>query len=297
MEKKFDMTAGDVSESQDLIEKNSKSNLVDEKEDPLKIVVEISDSSPIVILFGAKTSGKTMTLIRLARYLKEKGYIIEPDRTFRPSNSEHYTQMCDSFDENIFSDAAPSGTQALSFMLVKISNKHGDPICQVLEAPGEHFFDDETDVQFPPYLNQIKGNNNPKTWIFIVELDWKNQSVRYKYANRIKEMRNEINPSDRIVLMCHKADMKKKYYYKNNPDIKHFYRDVKQQYPAIFEGHKKSNPFSRLFLAYDMDFIVFSAGDFNETLDGITKTYTPSNPKYPEVLWKKILKTVKGSWF
>ena len=36
-----------------------------EADDPNEIIVEVSSKAPVVILFGAKTSGKTMTLIRL----------------------------------------------------------------------------------------------------------------------------------------------------------------------------------------------------------------------------------------
>ena len=38
--------------------------------------------SPLVVLFGPAASGKTMTLIRLTRFLIEKGYYVVPDRLF-----------------------------------------------------------------------------------------------------------------------------------------------------------------------------------------------------------------------
>jgi hypothetical protein len=97
--------------------------------------------------------------------------------------------------------------------------------------------------------------------------------------------------------MCHKVDLKKSsYYFKQSPDKRHFYRDIKQQYPAIFAGHVNRNPLTRYFSPYDFEFILFSAGEFSTALDG-TKTYTPSNDEFPAELWRNILKTVKGGWF
>jgi hypothetical protein len=269
---------------------------IEEKEDFNKIVVEITDSSPIIILFGAQASGKTMTLVRLSRYLKQKGNIVEPIRTFRPSNSEYYQKMCDDFNDSIFSNTAAESTKALSFMLIKVSNKYGDPICQILEAPGEHYFNDKKEMTFPPYILQIAENDNPKTWLFIVELDWKDNVTRQKYANKVKEMRSIIKPNDKVILMCHKSDKKQAYYFKGNPDKQNFYRDVKLQYPAIFAGHENRNPITKMFSPYDLSFVIFSSGKFSLANDG-THTYTASNDKYPEELWQNILKTVKGSWF
>lgn len=67
--------------------------LTDEEiQDVNAIQVTISDPRPIVILFGAKTSGKTMTLVRLTRYLRSQGYRVDPDKTFRPSNEKDTTK-------------------------------------------------------------------------------------------------------------------------------------------------------------------------------------------------------------
>ena len=66
---------------------------MDEEKDPNRIQVVISDPAPVIILFGARASGKTMTLVRLTRWLKANGYQVEPERNFRPSNSEFYRRM------------------------------------------------------------------------------------------------------------------------------------------------------------------------------------------------------------
>ena len=51
--------------------------------DPNSIKVTIADpKTPIVVLYGPPSCGKTMTLVRLTRYLNSKGYSVVPDRIF-----------------------------------------------------------------------------------------------------------------------------------------------------------------------------------------------------------------------
>jgi hypothetical protein len=139
-----------------------------EEEDLNKIKVTISDRSPIVVLFGAGSSGKTMTLVRLTRWLQKHGFRVEPDRTFQ--EDKHYEELCNNFGSVINSDFVAQRTRHLDFMLIKVMNKYGEPICQILEAQGEHYFNpDNPNAEFPRYINGLKVLDNPKTWIFIVE--------------------------------------------------------------------------------------------------------------------------------
>ena len=51
--------------------------------DPNKINVTIANKDvPLVILFGPAACGKTMTLVRLTRYLRNKSFKISPVRSF-----------------------------------------------------------------------------------------------------------------------------------------------------------------------------------------------------------------------
>ena len=51
----------------------------EELNDPNKISVTIADKeAPIVVLFGPPACGKTMTLVRMTRFLRENGYTITP---------------------------------------------------------------------------------------------------------------------------------------------------------------------------------------------------------------------------
>lgn len=112
--------------------------------DPNKITVSISDNTtPIVVLYGPPACGKTMTLVRLTRFLKDIGYTITPDKVFRGSEDPKYKELCDDFDEIIASNDAALSTDRISFMLVKVFF-NGHPICQILEAPGEHYYNPDT---------------------------------------------------------------------------------------------------------------------------------------------------------
>jgi hypothetical protein len=297
----FDLTSDNVKDDSNVMDsKDSLSNrtlTVEEQMDANKIVVEITDDAPIVVLFGAKTSGKTMTLVRLTRYLKKNNYIVEPIRTFRPGNSKRYEAVCDSFDNNMYNNTITSkGTGTIDFMLIKVSNKNADIICQILEAPGEHYFkkDEKEDTNFPTYIEQILSNDNHKTWLFIVELDWEDNATRQQYAKKISKMRNKLEDrrGDKVILMCHKADKKSNYH-----KTELFLRDVKSQYKEVFDGHENTNPILKYIDPYNLKFVVFSAGKFNKALDSTEEIYIPSPDKYPAELWETIQKCVKGGWF
>ena len=112
----------------------------EELTDPNTIVVTIADDrTPLVLLVGPPSCGKTMTLIRLARYLRTiSGYTIQPVTSFRPAHDKNYERMCAQFDAMISNDYAADSTSQINFMLVKILYK-GKALCQILEAPGEHY--------------------------------------------------------------------------------------------------------------------------------------------------------------
>lgn len=66
-----------------------------ELNDPNSIKVTVSDpNTPIVILYGPPSCGKTMTLVRLTRFLVSHGYTVVPEKTFRPTYDENYKQLC-----------------------------------------------------------------------------------------------------------------------------------------------------------------------------------------------------------
>lgn len=265
-----------------------------EIQNPDSIIVTVSDpKTPVVVLFGARTSGKTMTLIRLTKYLEGMGYNVVPDPIFRPDADTHYQRMCNEFRTLAHSDYAAVGTGVMSFMLVKVISPSGRTLCQILEAPGEHYFDPNIpDRRFPAYIERISTIRNRKTWIFIVEEYWGgSQNVRDLYAQKIQNMQRYIKPRDKIVFTCHKVDNSKNFRPDGRPNIPAIFENIKNQYPHIFDRYVNRNPITRWFSPYKFDFVVFSAGRFNPTGDG-RQVYTPGEDIYPEQLWKVIKKNI-----
>lgn len=284
-----------VNEATQAADANIKGLSDTEIKNPDAIIVTVSDpSTPVVVLFGARTSGKTMTLIRLTKYLEGMGYNVVPDPIFRPDADTHYQRMCNEFGTLAHSDYAAVGNDVMSFMLVKVISPSGRTLCQILEAPGEHYFDsDIPDRKFPAYIENIsKTIKNRKTWMFIVEENWGgSQKVRDLYAKKIQDMQRRIKPSDKIIFTCHKVDKSAHFGPDGRPNVSVIFRNIKNQYPGIFDKYVNRNPITRWFAPYKFSFVTFSAGAFNATGDG-RQVYTPGEDFYPQKLWEAIKKNI-----
>ena len=58
--------------------------------------IAIADkNAPIIMLFGPRSSGKSMTLVRLSRYLRDNQYTIVVDDTFK--SDRKYKEKCKKF--------------------------------------------------------------------------------------------------------------------------------------------------------------------------------------------------------
>lgn len=263
----------------------------DEIRDVNNIIVTIPDSkTPIVVFFGSQASGKTLTLLRMIRFLEQNNHQVVPEAVFRPQTDRHYAKMCAGLKTMAYSQYAPGGTDIISFMLVKVLDSIGNPICQILEAPGEHYFDGRATTTFPTYINAIRTSPNRKVWVFFVEQDWgSNQNERDLYAQKICNMQNLISPADKVVFLFNKSD-KFRHQYKPNgePNMQVFYTNIKNQYPGIFACYQNTGFFSKLlFGANNFNAVCFSSGVFNGTSDG-REVWTPEKDWYCSELWKQI---------
>lgn len=267
----------------------------EELNDPNRINVTIADkAAPLVILFGPPSCGKTMTLVRLTRHLKQCGYKISPIKTFRPSHDENYKQICDTYDTMVNQTDAAKSTERINFMLVEILSSNSRRLCQILEAPGEYYFNPEQpNAPFPNYVNTIINCSNRKIWCIMVEPDWMNEADRSNYVTRIHRLKQKMRPKDKVVFVFNKIDLTNFVISPGVINLPQARKDVANNYPGIFEPFKNVNPVTRFFKEWNCDFIPFQTGDYSLAADK-TLTYQEGPKEYPDKLWKMILDKIKG---
>lgn len=268
---------------------NQTSGLVsgEDLNDPNSIRVTITDhDTPIVVLYGPPACGKTMTLVRLARYLLSQGFTVTPDRTFRPAADSHYRNLCDTFDDTIYSDDAAESTNRVTFMLVTVM-REGRPICQILEAPGELYFNGDANAPYPPYVHEVLNSKNRKVWAFMVEPNWRDAVDRNRYCARIAQFKGRMTPQDKVLFVFNKIDTTGLVYSVGQVNTKQAVKTIMNQYPNIFVPFKNTNPVTKWFQEYNCEFVPFTTGDYATKMGG-GQQYTPSHDAYPNNLWKTI---------
>ena len=280
------------------IEENNLQNvhgLSDEElRDVNKIKVVIADTTaPVVMLFGPASCGKTMTLVRLARYLNGQGYTLEPVRTFRPAFDTNYKTICDEFASIVNSDDAAKRTDNISFMLVKVI-KAGRTICQILEGPGELYFDPRKAHQdFPTYVHSIFNNSNlRKIMVFFVEPNYLDDENRRNYVSTINQVKQSTNKQKHIFLY-NKIDLTNFVVSPGQVHMGPARHQVESDYPNIFANFKNQNPITSLWSPDNFEFVPFQTGTYTKPASG-DLVYIQGSDRYPQILWEKLLKCIKG---
>ena len=264
-----------------------------EYNDPNKINVEIIDKkTPIVVLFGPPACGKTMSLIRLTKYLTDIGYTVEPERTFRPCDDTHYQSMCDNYNNMVANNNAAKSTDLISFMLVKVYAPYPNPkcICQILEAPGELYFHPQHQMGFPSYFNTINNADNRKVWCIMVEPDWLGGAERSGYVTRIRELKQNTGLKDKFVFVFNKIDKTGLAMGQGRVNVKLAQEKVGQLYDNIFVPFRTKGIFG---MNDNYKFVPFQTGDFPRAFDG-TVSFQPGPAVYPQMLWKAICDSIAG---
>lgn len=272
---------------------------LEELNDPNKIKVTIADyKTPIVVLFGPPACGKTMTLVRLTRYLQKSGYSVQPITSFRPAFDKNYSDMCENFDAMINSDDAAQSTSLINFMLVQVLHG-GRPICQILEGPGEYYFHpDQPKEPFPKYVNAIINSSNRRIWAIMLEPDhtntrMKSDVIRRNYVNKISNLKSRISSKDKIMFVFNKIDETPFVVGPGNVKMGLALQRTNFLYPNIFVPFKNQNPISKFWKEFLFDFVPFQTGDYSKASDG-TLTFEQGPDVYPRIFWERILKRIRG---
>ena len=241
--------------------------------------ITISDkSSPIVLLFGPMSSGKSMTLVRLSRYLRDEGFIIKTDKNFKSDSK--YKEKCDEFMANLDTKSALPGNAYKDFLLVKVI-KGTRTICQFLEAPGEHYFNLKKNIgakDFPPYMTKIIRNlRNRKIWVFITEAEWKvNNNVKKSYIRRIANCKAQlVRDTDRFIILHNKVDQKEEVFIDGHLSVSYAERLMNEEYDGLARLFENKNFFTSLWRKYNYKYVPFCTGYYEEkTLKYTAVSYT-----------------------
>jgi len=196
-------------------------------------------------------------------------------------------------------DAANS-TSNVSFMLVEVINKDGKCLCQILEAPGEYYFNpNNPNAAFPSYVYTIIACNNRKLWAIMVEPDWQNTEDRINYVSKINELSRQMASKDKTLFIFNKIDKTNFTRKRGQINIAEARVQTSYLYPGIFEMFKNQNPITRFFSPYQCGFVPFQTGTFTETTKrdrngNSVQNYQEGPDDYPRMLWNEIQKSIVG---
>lgn len=257
-------------------------------------IVTITDpDAPLVVLFGPTSCGKTMTLIRITRYLRKLGYGVEPDRSFRPSSDKDYAEDCKKFNQTINEPLAAAGTSG--YMLLNIIQS-GRILCKILEAPGEYYFDPSNpQQQYPYYMQTIMMASNKKVWCVFVEPDWEDTKIRTDYVNRISALKPQMAAKDKMIFVFNKIDKTRFVKALGVIDEKLAINEIKNFYPGIFASFRCTLPIIKWFREYDCSFVPFQTGTYTENYNEngeVVTLYAEGPEEYVLRLWNEIRRNI-----
>lgn len=259
----------------------------------------VNQTVPVVVFVGPPSSGKSMILVRLAKYLRNQGYTIQTDSTFL--NTQKYQNDCEEFKDKLNTNIALRGT--VEFLLIKVF-KEGREVAKLLEAPGEDFYTtdpikikDGKNNRIEPYLSTIMTSRNPKSYVVLLDLDsdvcFRNDSHhRDSYSQRFLEYfyPNIDVRRDRIILLYNKIDVTPFGTINGCTDPNGAKADAKIFYQQLF-ATMRVRSFGGFITTDNFVFKTFCTGMFSKETDNNGKKYQTYNVAadiYPQELWKEI---------
>lgn len=265
---------------------------------------QITDTkTPIIIVVGPASSGKSMIMVRIGKYLHKQGYKIEPDYAYL--NTPKYVQDCADFMNCLNSNIAMPGT--VTDLLIQIKDPNGNKVAQYLEAPGEGYFDpNNPGAQPPQYLQYICGGDvlNKKIFIYLLDFDSSveihksfrsDSEMRGKYEKRLIDVFMRLaRPMDKTILLYNKLDKTDYGTILKITNKSAAEKEARENYARVFSSLKKK--ILGGFITYDdFKFMVFSTGSYSDAVDDAgnpIQQYNNSDDIYPKSLWKEIIRKI-----
>jgi len=228
-------------------------------------------TGPLVVFFGPREIGKTVTLLRLCTHIRSS-YQISPDQNFRTDAG--YSTTISAFEALLRNmQFAPGATGNVDFLLLNVTYD-GGRFCQFLESPGEHFFNRHNpNAAYPTYMNKILADDYKKIFVFFFEIGmFRSDEDLRNYSDKIGRLVSTRISSkrDEVIILCNKSDLHG--HYRGGMPIKSEFRKAIYDHSS-FRGLKTSLENSGF---RHVPFVVFSAGAFNDDGQG-QKTFAPSS--------------------
>ncbi len=268
---------------------------------PIPTTIINNPEVPVVVFVGPPASGKSMILVRLAKYLRSQGYTLKTDDTFL--NTQEYQEGCEKFKDSLNTVVALDGS--VEYLLVSVY-KNGREVAKLLEAPGEDFYTTDPEKikqgknnRIEPYLATIMTSRNPKSYVMLLDLDSpisfrKDEYHRSSYIQRfLTDFYSKVNKDrDRIVLLYNKIDVTMWGSINGCENPQQARKDAELYYRELFA--KMKVPKLAGFITLDnFVFKTFCTGMFAQHVDSQGReiqTYNIADDIYPRELWNEITK-------
>lgn len=247
---------------------------------------------PLVIFYGPAGVGKTVTLLRLCRYIAPR-FTVDADHSFR--NDLEYSHAVEAFEmQRMESVLAPEGTGAINFLLLNIS-LNGSSYCQILEAPGEHFFPSgaQTEIRHPFYMQKLFQSPTRKVFVVFFERQLMADQERLELysGSLLNVFRQHLDGKrDRVIIVFNKCD--------ERPDLNRNGKPVNSEFKKLLYRENAVRPLAEFLRDGQLarvPFVPFSSGKFGKDSGG-RKTFAMSADHYPKNLWEAIHDCIKGGF-
>ena len=257
-------------------------------------------------MFGPANSGKTVALLRLARYLDTVGMEIVPDVNFR-SDAYYEHVLVPDFQKRLRDNQPdrPANNTDPVFIALDVwekGNRDGR-VCKFIEVPGEHLFEKDkqsNEQDLPTYIEEIFRHAARKVVLFMVPLPSPESSedgalsdseFREFCDHVVRVIENKLNVAkDDFIFVISKADMQRsKLKGAEKPNLSAFRRALlaRDGFARVEEALRNANR--------NLIVIPYSAGTMHKSVPGKPDMLVYSNAAWPKALWNEIRSAINGA--